>query len=267
MNSEVSHCSTSSSADGNSPVLPDHHSASISSIEEFEERGRTRGSKHYLSVGNLAPKQDKPRQRPVGKRDSHRIYKERRKRRNEEIERDDDGDKELTPVREVSSPATGANALGITNLRFPTLSREGTNGPTPPRERDRGIKTGIEITDDTLSKYQTMTPNKDESPRWSDAMIKPAHSVTRRESKMEHPSPQTPPNWSLSLGPLGLAGKRLMGDGSNKENEGRNGRPDSLGLYDQDGFLRSSPDREAARLEKERGMDSKDAKRLSAFVM
>jgi hypothetical protein len=269
MNSEVSYSSNPSSpADGNSPVLPDHYSTSVSGRDDFEERGRTRGSIHYLSIGNMAPKKDKPRQRLVGKRDSHRVYKERRQRRNETIERDVDGDKELTPVKEVSSPATGANALGITNLRFPTLSREGTNGPTPPRDNDRGTAR-VETADGTPSLNRAITSDKDDSSRWSDAMTKPAHSVIRRESKMEHPSPQTPPNWSLNLGPLGLAGKRLMGEGGNKENEG--GRPESLGLYDQDGFLRSSPDREAARLEKERDKENQrermDAKRLSVLVM
>lgn len=265
MNSEVSHCS--SPADSNpSPILPDHHSSN-SRDDGFEERGRTRGSRHYLSLGSLAPKQDKSSQRVVAKRDSHRIYKERRKRRNEEIECDEDGEKELTPVKEVSSPATGANALGVMNLRFPTLSRQGTNGPTPPR--DFTITKNVEEADGTPSKNSNLTPSKDESPRWSDAMTKPAHSVIRRESKMEHPSPQTPPKWGFGMGAMGLAGQRLRGEGEgNKENAkqgGGKGRPDSLGLYDSDGFLRSSPDREAARLERER--EKRDVKRLSGFVM
>lgn len=265
MNSEVSHCSSPADSN-NSPVLPDHHS-SLSCDDEFEERGRTRGSRHYLSLGSLAPKQDKARQRFVGKRDSHRVYKERRERRNEEMERDEDGEKELTPVKEVSSPATGANALGITNLRFPTLSREGTNGLTPPR--DSIFTKNAERADGTPSKNSNLTPSKDETPRWSDAMTKPAHSVIRRESKMEHPSPQTPPKWGFGLGAMGLAGQRsrgeVEGDKENAKEGGGKGRPDSLGLYDSEGFLRSSPDREAARLEREREM--RDVKRLSGFVM
>jgi len=170
-------------------------------------------------------------------------------------------------VKEVSSPATGANALGVMNLRFPTLSRQGTNGPTPPR--DFTITKNVEEADGTPSKNSNLTPSKDESPRWSDAMTKPAHSVIRRESKMEHPSPQTPPKWGFGMGAMGLAGQRLRGEGEgNKENAkqgGGKGRPDSLGLYDSDGFLRSSPDREAARLERER--EKRDVKRLSGFVM
>jgi len=52
---------------------------------------------------------------------------------------------------------------------------------------------------------------------------------------MEHPSPTTPPK--VGLGILGFAGQRLMalsgrGGGNKQEQE----RPDSLGLYDKDGF-------------------------------
>jgi hypothetical protein len=281
MNSEVSYYSAASSpSETNSPVLPDNH-ASISSLEQFEELGRSRpSSKYYLSLGfsNLAPKEnekvnsvEKTKQRVVEKRDSHRVYKERRKKRNEEIERDTEGDgKDLTPVREVSSPATGANALGIIGLRFPTLSREGTNGSTPPRENGMGVRV-VEVADETLSKSLAVRVVEvgDESlskgeRRWSNTMGKAKHEVIRRESKMEHPSPKTPPKWGVSgLGAMGLAGQRLMG--GDKENREGGGRPASLGLYDQEGFLKSSPEREAVRAEKER--ERRDVKRLSGFVM
>jgi hypothetical protein len=268
-------------------MLPDNR-ASISSLEHFEEYRRSRpSSKYYLSLGslNLAPKQkekdssvQKARQRVVEKRDSHRVYKERRKRRNEEIERDTEGDgKELTPVKEVSSPATGANALGIIGLRFPTLSREGTNGSTPPRENGVGVRV-VEVADETPSKSLAVRVVEvgDESPtkvegRWSGAIGKAKHEVFRRESKMEHPSPKTPPKWGMSeLAAMGLAGQRLM-DGDKESQEG-GGRPASLGLYDQEGFLRSSPEREAVRTEKERVVqmeerERRDMKRLSGFVM
>ncbi|KAN0099969.1 hypothetical protein V8E51_013744 [Hyaloscypha variabilis] len=268
MNSEVSHYSTTSSpSDTNSPTL--HYRGSVSSLEQLEQRRRSRpSSKHYLSLGssNLVPTEDKiakVKQRVIEKRDSHRVYKERRKRRNEEVERED---VDLTPVKEVSSPATGANALGIEGLRFPTLSREGTNGPTPPRETQVGI----------VRRSEEVTPTKGLGVRvveldggdvdlgagvgrWSGAMSKPQHEVIRRESRMEHPSPKTPPKWGLGLGGMGLAGQRLL-DGD-KENSESGGRPQSLGLYDQEGFLKSSPEREAARAEKERILQAEKERR------
>lgn len=95
--------------------------------------------------------------------------------------------------------------------------------------------------------------NKDEkegnNTRWSDAMIKPLTKSTRRESKMEQPSPKTPPKWGWSQA-VGVAKERLNRSPTrDKENammeDWEKGResPESLGLYDQDGFLRSSPER------------------------
>lgn len=258
MNSEVSHYSaTSSPSDTSSPTV--NYRGSVSSLEQLEERRRSRpSSKHYLTLGssNLVPQEDKivkAKQRIVEKRDSHRVYKERWKRRNEEVERED---VDLTPVQEVGSPATGANALGLVGLRFPTLSREGTNGPTPPRESLISIVLSEEFTPTKGLAVGVIEVDASDADlaagegRWSGAMSKPQHEVIRRESRMEHPSPKTPPKWGLGLGVMGLAGQRLL-DGD-KENAESGGRPQSLGLYDQEGFLRSSPEREAARAEKER---------------
>ena len=267
MNSEVSHYSTTSSpSDTNSPTL--HYRGSVSSLEQLEQRRRSRpSSKHYLSLGssNLVPTEDKiakVKQRVIEKRDSHRVYKERRKRRNEEVERED---VDLTPVKEVSSPATGANALGIVGLRFPTLSREGTNGPTPPRETQVGIVRSEEVTPTKGLGVRVVELDGADidlgagEGRWSGAMSKPQHEVIRRESRMEHPSPKTPPKWGLGLGGMWLAGQRLL-DGD-KENSESGGRPQSLGLYDQEGFLKSSPEREAARAEKERVLQAEEEMR------
>jgi hypothetical protein len=281
MNSEVSHYSTASTpSDANSPTLPRY--GSVSSLGQFEEHKRSRpSSKHYLSLGcsNFVAKEDKEKaektkQRVVDKRDSHRVYKERRKRRNEELEREERATNELTPVKEVSSPATGGNALGIVHLRFPTLSREGTNGVTPPREnqaRGGGDDTprkglGVKVVEVVASDVSVGAGEE----RWSAAMSKPKHEVIRRESRMEHPSPKTPPKWGLGLGSMGLAGQRLL-DGD-KENLGSGGRPASLGLYDQEGFLRSSPEREAVKAEMERVVkmgekERRDIKCLSGLVM
>lgn len=122
--------------------------------------------------------------------------------------------------------------------------------------------------------------------RWSDAMTKANVSVARRESKMEHPAPQ--PRWGLStlvIPGLGMAAARLLGgsggvqrgsvastNGDRIEEEGRGNpvgteeveRPDSLGLYDQDGFLRSSPDREARQRQREK---EREARMLGGYVM
>jgi hypothetical protein len=108
---------------------------------------------------------------------------------------------------------------------------------------------------------------------WSNTMTKPTINVTRAESKIEHPVPQT--RWGLSalgIPGLGLAAARLLGSGNQRidtpsvktdwkysnEEEGKENvtfvegteRPESLGLYDHDGFLRNSPDRELRNLQK-----------------
>ena len=249
------------------------------------EKGRGRpGSRFYLAVGQPAPStadtktNSKLRQKhpkPVV-RDSHRVYAERRKRRNEEMDShlqiedervsERNRDKELTPVREVSSPATGANALGIIGLRFPTFSSEGANGITPPKEDGRMPTLETPTPSKNPSRFSFSTPNlgvpeddEEGTPRWSSATSKPppAHCVIRRESQMEHPAPVTPPNWGK--GTLGIVGQRLMGG---------EGRPGSLGLYDHDGFLRSSPER-GREVERKEGLkkEARNAKKLSGFVM
>jgi hypothetical protein len=72
-------------------------------------------------------------------------------------------------------------------------------------------------------------------------------NAVRRESKMQHRSPRTPLKWDWSLGTkaaLGPTGQILIGSGrEGKDNVDE--RHVSLGLYDQDRFLRTSPDMEA----------------------
>ncbi|KAH6719443.1 hypothetical protein BKA61DRAFT_473779 [Leptodontidium sp. MPI-SDFR-AT-0119] len=284
MNSEVSNTSTKT-LDFNTSV---------------EERGRSRGSRHYLSLGqpsissNPSSARHRARERPRQTchtrpeiRDSHRIHKERRKRRTEELEGAGMID-ELERVDEGDSPATGTNAVvrgeGLNvGLRFPTLSREGSVGVTPPRPRSKapisfslsgsGSGSGLRLGDEG-----TKSGNEGHHTRWSETMPKPTTQVTRRESKMEHPSPVTPPKRMVSG--LGLAGVRLMekGDrgrvgGFDGGNGMGKGRPESLGLYDQDGFLKCSPERErvlAGRVAEER-RDRKGRERarerFSGFVM
>ncbi|RDW84512.1 hypothetical protein BP6252_02102 [Coleophoma cylindrospora] len=83
---------------------------------------------------------------------------------------------------------------------------------------------------ETPSQEQSL-PRDDEEKRWSDAMAKPNLNGVRsqRDSRMQMPSPKTPPKWA--------------GMGINEALQGETDRPDSLGLYDRDGFLRNSPSR------------------------
>jgi hypothetical protein len=316
MNSEVSTYSTVSSATSNdesppSPTLPSYRSSLLSGERdsfdvnnpEERERGRSRGSKHYLSIGNLStpPKREKKRasswQRHGNgvektKRDSARVYRERRKRKNEEMETAERGD-ELTPVKEMSSPPPSSGGKGgvVSGLRFPTLSSAGTNGLTPPRvtptqtqrKRSKTIEDELDLEMEKENKPQLGKVRE----RWSDAMPKSLSNVVRRESKLEHPAPQreTPPKWGWGLGEdgkvripglglvgneggvvvsgLGLAGVRLMGKGEEEQVS----RPNSLGLYDQEGFLRSSPEREILEKEERARREKRAMGRLSGYVM
>lgn len=243
MNSDISQGSHYSKAsvinEDGSPGLPAHKAYLSNTDLEEQERGRSRGSKFYLSVGQTPPK---ARRQAVEKRDSHRIYKERRlKRMNDETLQSETND--LTPVHEDASPATGSNALGIVGLRFPTVSASGIIGASPPKA--------------PAHKSSSLSEG-----RWSDVMtVAPLNSV-RRVSKMEHPSPQTPPKWGWGNKGLGIGlveTKAVLMDGKeNSAGERTSIRPESLGLYDQDGFLKGSPGKEKVE---------SGAERMRSFVM
>ncbi|KAB8304020.1 hypothetical protein EYC80_005369 [Monilinia laxa] len=134
---------------------------------------------------------------------------------------------------------------------------------------------------------ETSTNKESKETRWSDAMVKPLTKTTRRESKMEHPSPKTPPKWGWSQA-VNVAKERLNRSPTrDKENTvdadhwnmGRDS-PESLGLYDQDGFLKNSPERiKADEAKRGRGrsatvnalsvdaMEEKRSERLSAHIV
>ncbi|KAL2067577.1 hypothetical protein VTL71DRAFT_2002 [Oculimacula yallundae] len=236
----------------------------------IEERGRSRGSRHYLSMGQgqsppSTPSSSAPTRvsekatmrqarhtRPrVEIRDSHRIHKERRKKRAEEMDGAGMVD-ELEAVQEGSSPATGVNSIvrgsggdgkasgSDIGLRFPILSSEGRASDTSPRfgERSPARLSGLRLVAPEIEGLTTdfvdaiMHPDKDSSllqsiesdtqfqpedtqldslgkaskssvltekngnegqVQWSDAVTEPSTHAIRRESKMEHPSPVTPP--------------------------------------------------------------------------
>jgi hypothetical protein len=56
---------------------------------------------------------------------------------------------------------------------------------------------------------------------------------------------------------------RLMGKGEEEQVS----RPNSLGLYDQEGFLRSSPEREILEKEERARREKRAMGRLSGYVM
>lgn len=179
------------------------------------------------------------------KRDSHRLYKEKvekkRTARSQDINDYSEDENMLTTVKESSSLVT-AKTKGVVGLRFSTLSSAGTVGVTPPRnEKGEYVNISQGSVGKKVEKIDLLSSPTKHSSRWSDMMTKQQLNGVRRESKMEHPSPQTPPKWGKQR-PLGTGG-----EGRGKEN----GRPISLALYDKDGVLRGSPDREGA-LERER---------------
>lgn len=281
MNSEISTISvnsiTSTDNDNESSPALSHQLSTFRNVAEIEERGRSRGSQHYLSLGQAsqAAARNRRKYHAPEKRDSHRIHKERRKKRNEEAS-DNNLIDELTPVKENSSPTTGTNALGIIGLQFPKLSHEGSVRATPERQRREMMLRSIDM--DSNEEFGNGS-REEKDQRWSDAMSKPVKNAVRRESQMEHPAPVsvTPPKWTLSG--LGLAGARLLdrdaglriGSGGDGENGigGEAKRPDSLGLYDQEGFLKSSPDRERilSLMVLEERKDGTPKERISEIVM
>ncbi|CAG8972761.1 hypothetical protein HYALB_00006853 [Hymenoscyphus albidus] len=241
MKSEVSHYSNggSDTSPGLSPELPfPRKVASVSyspSVKESSDisRARSRGSKHYLS---LCPTEHRRGRATIGHsgsmkrsshplgirgaRDSQDMFNDYSRRR---MHNTDFTEVELKTVREAASPPMSSNSPNALNFQFPVLTRDG-------------------------SMEDEETPSK--SKRWSDAMPKPAVNAVRRESQMEYPSPKTPPiiKWNSEDFAVELdakspsVGTRLTGDGRGNGREGkRKGRPESLGLYDEDGFLRSSP--------------------------
>ncbi|RDL38676.1 uncharacterized protein BP5553_03016 [Venustampulla echinocandica] len=206
MNSEVSHYSTRSPGTDGSPVQSpklqfDNPRISAIQAEITHERGRTRGSKHYLSIGQTPPGSSRTR-------DSHHIYKDRQRRRLIQ-ENAVPETNELASVEESTSFPTEQSALGIMNLPFPKLSSLETTGISTPN-------TGDNI---TLSKER------------------------RRIVGMEHLSPETPTKWGSGkkcLVSAVLAGEATQMSSGNR-NSGGHSRAGSVGLYDEDGFLKSSP--------------------------
>ncbi|KAJ8070949.1 hypothetical protein OCU04_001307 [Sclerotinia nivalis] len=176
--------------------------------------------------------------------------------------------------------------LSLTNLTV--LPDGGIGYMMDYQEEDEQVIEPLSLLKTSANIEKEAKPSKEnKETRWPDAMIKPLTKTTRRESKMEHSSPQTPPKWGWSQA-VNVAKERLSRSPTrDKENaldnewdKGR-GSPESLGLYDQDGFLRSSPERTKMDTnEEERGrarratvneltpdlMENKRRERLSAHI-
>lgn len=90
--------------------------------------------------------------------------------------------------------------------------------------------------------------------RWSSATPIPSIRRVRHESQIEHPSPQNPPSWGWGKGEVegaqepkeqeNLSNASPVKDVDYGNWNGNFGRPDSLGLYDVQGFLKCSPEKE-----------------------
>ncbi|APA06052.1 hypothetical protein sscle_01g008220 [Sclerotinia sclerotiorum 1980 UF-70] len=175
--------------------------------------------------------------------------------------------------------------LSLTN--FTVLPDGGVGYMMDYQEGDEQVIEPLSLSKSSANMEKEAKPSKEKETRWSDAMIKPLTKTTRRESKMEHPSPQTPPKWGWSQA-ITVEKERLSGsptrDKENAlDNEWDKGRdsPESLGLYDQDEFLKSSPERKKVDTnEEKRGrargatvtglktdlMEEKRRERLSAHI-
>ncbi|OWP04310.1 hypothetical protein B2J93_9378 [Marssonina coronariae] len=217
MNSEVSTLScTSLASNDNDSISQNPSSSSLipdlardrdrnSSGSAREERDRSRGSQHYLSLGQptspishslylYAAQRNKERTRAreaPEKRDSHRIHKDRRRKRAEAAA---DEILELTPVREVGSPESafallsrGSNSPG---LRFPTLSYDGKVGATlshraRPLPVPRPLPLPLPLVHQNHRANQNQSQNHERDPSGT--------SITSTESDDLHPSPSPSP--------------------------------------------------------------------------
>ncbi|EDN96596.1 predicted protein [Sclerotinia sclerotiorum 1980 UF-70] len=127
--------------------------------------------------------------------------------------------------------------LSLTN--FTVLPDGGVGYMMDYQEGDEQVIEPLSLSKSSANMEKEAKPSKEKETRWSDAMIKPLTKTTRRESKMEHPSPQTPPKWGWSQA-ITVEKERLSGsptrDKENAlDNEWDKGRdsPESLGLGEE----------------------------------
>ena len=138
-------------------------------------------------------------------------------------------------------------------LKLPTLTSPGETGPSIEKPARKDSLTTELVTPTSPSQASVV-----QIQRWSDATPSPTIRVIRHESQLLQPSPQSPPAWGWSKSHLGKevaegiedVKENLLQNSPAKEHnanlESNFGRPDSLGLYDADGFLKSSPEKAPA---------------------
>jgi hypothetical protein len=212
-------------------------------------------SGHFLSLG---PKSGAPKKK-VEKQISARLIREirRRERRRSQLRAISWNGEQRLKSAGVSTLATKPDQLDSVGSRFSTFPNDQWT-----------LRTSHDVSMDTnpyMELVREITEHgKSNEIRWSDAMIKHPLQVTSRQSKWEYPSPQPPPQcgWEMEsklmprLTSEDSPGKENIGDENTIAMQlkpsvygnwnGNHGRPDSLGLYDSEGFLRSSPDRRGA---------------------
>jgi hypothetical protein len=256
MNSEISHCSVASSDEEEgriSPRLAPRPSPNSTNWSRRFER-QSQGSKAYLTMGM----NDSQRRSRVGKHQSSRRSTFSEKHR---VKEEDEDASKWTPTgletmaeSKAESPNRTPNEVkrgkGIEeSLKFPSLTSQGETG-TPneyPPPKDSLTTELVTPTSPSQSPLKSV--------RWSDATPSPTIRVIRHESQLLQPSPQSPPVWGWSKSNIEKEGVEGIEDGKenlvhttpvkkrNKNWNSNSARPDSLGLYDADGFLRSSPEK------------------------
>jgi hypothetical protein len=247
MNSEISHYSGCFDIDNRSPTrspeppltrpLPSiiRRSTSTRATNNEDRIGGSRGSQNYLSMGVSTGDIRKNRASAnytgsvrnscvlsiKDRRDSNHLYKERRRRRMEE----EFSDVDLKTVGEFSCHEDKVPD----NIKFSFLKLSGTRSL---------LQISIQSSEAPEVSFQN-------SERWSEVMAKPVQSVVRRESQMECPSPKSPRAFDCEINELGLeAGKDQTMYTDNRKVRFKRAPsfcPDSPGMYDDDGFLKSSP--------------------------
>jgi hypothetical protein len=247
MNSEISSCSTISMSSDEGRSIPESLVKLSPDEKGWGMKQQSKGSKAYLSMGMG----DSPWNSKVTKRGS--IGDKRKVRRG--IRQEDNGegaDDMLEAVKEMPSPPAtlphAAKEGGLNRgFQFPAVTEgadESTLHNSVPALPTTDIPTPIAS--------PATSPSK--TVRWSSATPSPSIRRVRHESQIQHPSPQNPPSWGWGKGEVEAAEEpkeqeNLSNASPVKEEDygnwnGNFGRPDSLGLYDAQGFLKSSPEKE-----------------------
>jgi hypothetical protein len=154
------------------------------------------------------------------------------------------------PEPDVTAETVKQEPVEIAAWKFPNLSPEkiaGTPQELPPRKDSLTTELTTPTSPSLGLGLQTV--------RWSDATPSPSIRVIRHESQLLGPVPQSAPlwGWNKEKDKMELEGVEDVKENMVVEDQvkkkgygnwnGNYGRPDSLGLYDSEGFLKNSPDK------------------------